>query len=91
MTGSQHGRAYGDYAWDRWRKRARDAGVTEDLAQLGRGVMREAYQHDWPDSVRTACGWGPDDGQDMIDLALTKPREAFVLWQTLLDTDGGRR
>lgn len=30
---------HGRYAWDRWQERAIAAGVTKDLASLGRAVM----------------------------------------------------
>ena len=47
-VGGRH--TFGDYPWDRWRIRAAAAGLSADLADLGREVVRDAYQHDWPDA-----------------------------------------
>ncbi len=46
----------GDYPWDRWEEHAGARGVPADVAQLGRAVMREAYQHQW--GARLACRFG---------------------------------
>jgi hypothetical protein len=75
------------YAWDRWKTKALAAGVTEELAALGRAVMREHYQHGWPlydDEV------SPRAGDEMLRLALSEPDKAAARWQWLLDTDGGK-
>jgi len=63
------------------------AGVAGDLAELGRAVMREHYQHGWSSydnevSVRS--------GDEMLRLALNEPDRAAARWQRLLDTDGGK-
>lgn len=79
----------GCYAWDRWRLRALDAGLSDDLAWLGRHVMREAVQHAWSEELRAECGW-EDEGQAMLELALRAPRKARKRWQRLMDTDGLR-
>ena len=53
----------GAYPWDEWATRARGAGVPEDLLQTGRALVREAYQHNWPDSLCILSGWryvGPE-------------------------------
>lgn len=79
----------GAYAWDRWQMQALEAGLDHRLSQLGRAVMREAVQHDWPPSLLAECGW-EDGGQDMLDLARLDPETARRRWQWLLDTDGGQ-
>lgn len=35
------------YVWDRWCELALDIGLKKEMVQLGRGVMRVFYQHDW--------------------------------------------
>ncbi len=79
--------ADGRYAWDRWRLRALEAGLSDDLAWLGRNLMREAVQHAWPDELKVECGW-EDEGQAMLELALRAPRKTEKRWQRLMDTDG---
>ena len=79
----------GEYPWDEWQGRARAAGVTEELAMLGRSVIREAYQHDWPAKLQSECGWD-DDGEAMIELALKDPARADRRWRWLMETDGER-
>ena len=80
---------YLHYPWDDWERAALAAGVPEDLAGLGRLTMREAYQHQWSDRLKSLCGWR-DDGKRMTKLALRSPGTAEKRWQRLLDTDGGR-
>lgn len=79
----------GAYPWDEWQARARAAGVVEELAVLGRAVIREAYQHDWSDELQRECGWD-DDGEAMIELALRDRSGAARRWRQLMETDGGR-
>ncbi len=79
--------ADGRYAWDRWRLRALEAGLSDDLAWLGRHLMREAVQHAWPDELKAECGW-EDEGRAMLELALRASRKAEKRWQRLMDTDG---
>ncbi len=79
----------GNYPWDGWEKQARERGVSDELATLGRAVMREAYQHQWGEKLRTLCGWD-DDGKIMIELALACPKRARLIWNKLLETDGCR-
>ena len=64
-----------DYPWDRWEKSALQAGVSDKLANLGRSVFREAFQHDWPDDAKVECGW-LDGGQTMqrMDFVNEEPR-----------------
>jgi len=84
---ARHGATPESYAWDYWKTKALAAGVAGDLAELGRAVMREHYQHGWSSydnevSVRS--------GDEMLRLALNEPDRAAARWQRLLDTDGGK-
>lgn len=79
----------GAYAWDRWENQARAAGLAQDLAGLGRAVMREAVQHDWTPELKAECGW-TDYGQAMLKLALRDGAAAEERWKYLLETDGQR-
>ena len=63
---------YGQYPWDDWERKALAAGVPKDLAALGRLTVREAYQHEWDDRLKSLCGWY-DQGRRMIKLALRSP------------------
>jgi len=80
---------YGNYPWDAWQRMALLRGVPEELAILGRAIMREADQHCWCDRFRSLCGWG-DEGRRMIALALRSPETARTRWEWLMDTDGQR-
>ncbi len=75
-----------DYPWDRWEKSALQAGVSDKLANLGRSVFREAFQHDWPDDAKVECGW-LDGGQTMILQALAFPEAAEARWSYLYGAD----
>lgn len=79
----------GNYPWDTWQTRALEAGISEDLAGLGRAVYREAYQHSWNEELTTECGWD-DDGDEMLELAIASPDKADERWTHLLRTDGLR-
>jgi hypothetical protein len=81
--------SFGHYPWDDWERAALKKGVPEELAGLGRLVMREAYNHGWSDRLRSLCGWN-DGGRRMIKLALRSPEKARKRWERLLETDGGR-
>jgi hypothetical protein len=80
---------YGDYPWDRWAERARKTGVDDDLAGLGRSLIREFYNHSWSSEIAETCGY-LDDGEGLIALALSNRDLATRRWQHLLDTDGLR-
>ena len=80
---------FGHYPWDDWERDALAAGVPESLAGLGRLTVREAYQHDWSDRLKSLCGWY-DRGGRMIRLALRSPKTAEKRWNRLLETDGLR-
>ena len=83
------GCAYGQYPWDDWERAALARGVEKMLANLGRAVMREAYQHGWSERLQSLCGW-KDEGRRMIALALRAPETARLRWEWLLDMDGLR-
>lgn len=78
----------GNYPWDDWQRHAIARGVPAELASLGRAVIREAWQHEWSERLRSLCGWS-DDGRRMLRLALRNPQLAEKRWSRLLDTDGG--
>lgn len=80
---------YGHYPWDGWERWAIAQGVDRELAALGRLTVREAYQHQWDDRLKSLCGWH-DQGRRMVKLALRSPGTARKRWQRLLDTDGYR-
>ena len=80
---------YGQYPWDYWQRMALERGVSEELATLGRSVMREASQHAWGERLRSLCGWN-DEGRCMIALALRSPETARQRWSWLMVTDGQR-
>ncbi|CCG43260.1 hypothetical protein [Magnetospirillum molischianum] len=79
----------GDYPWDRWQKIAIELGVSERLSWAGRQLMREWYQHMWPEELRTECGW-EDNGVGMVTLAMTNPEFALARWLLLYESDAGR-
>ncbi|MGH8021012.1 MAG: hypothetical protein ACREIA_22570 [Opitutaceae bacterium] len=82
------GSASGAYPWDGWEKHAVAQGVPAELASLGRAVIREAWQHEWSERLRSLCGWS-DDGRRMLRLALRNPALAQARWTRLLETDSG--
>ncbi len=86
LTAPCFGGTAGDYPWDRWEKSAVQAGLDADLANLGRSVFREAFQHDWPDEQKVECGW-LDGGQTMIFQALAYPEETAARWRYLYRAD----
>jgi hypothetical protein len=80
---------YLHYPWDDWERWAIARGLDRELAALARLTIREAYQHQWDDRLKSLCGWR-DNGRRMLRLALHSPRTAAKRWQHLLDTDGLR-
>jgi hypothetical protein len=70
--------------WERWFERAIEQGVQDDLANLGRSVIREAREHGWNAARSAECGW-IDDGEAMLELAVADPMAAYTEWQQLLD------
>jgi hypothetical protein len=73
--------------WGKWRARACESGVADQLAVLGTSVMREAAQSDWGEKLREECGWR-DEGARMIERALADPEAAHNRWEQLLSTNG---
>lgn len=81
----------GDYPWDDWQRDALAAGVPDELANLGRAVMREAYQHAWCESLKYECGVGhTDSATGMVLEAKECPDRCRSRWEWLLATDGLR-
>jgi hypothetical protein len=80
---------YLHYPWDEWEQWALAQGLDSDLAALARLTIREAYQHQWSDRLKSLCGWR-DDGRRMLRFALRSPEKARKRWNRLLDTDGLR-
>lgn len=81
--------ALGERMWDAWHARALAAGVSEELAALGRTTMREAIVSDWSEVARTECG-ALDDGEAMLDFACADPEGAERAWSELLESGGLR-
>ncbi len=80
---------YLHYPWDEWERWAITHGLDRELAALGRLTIREAYQHQWDERLKSLCGWR-DHGRRMLRLALRSPEKARKRWQRLLETDGYR-
>ena len=78
--------AFGHYPWDDWERAALAAGVPKDLAGLGRLTIREAYQHQWDDRLKSLCGWR-DEGRRMFGWRSARPRRP----ETLAAVAGHRR
>jgi hypothetical protein len=90
---------YGHYPWDDWERYALACGLDDELAGLARLLIREAFQHDWPDWLKPVCGWSDDlpaprlrqaGGQALLNFALGSPRAARRQWDILFRTDGLR-
>lgn len=77
----------GNFTWDRWEKLALQAGLSAELADLGRSVIRDAYQHGWDEDLMRECGW-LDGGLCMIVVALAQPDKAAARWEHLMHTNG---
>jgi len=73
------------FVWDHWKKHALKAGMSEELAELGRAVYREAIQHNWPWSLRVACM-----EPTLTDMLVHAPETAKQFYETMLLTDGFR-
>jgi hypothetical protein len=82
-----------EYPWDDWQRQALAAGVSDELANLGRAVMREADQHNWCDSLKYECGISspdPDYARNLIEFVKEQPARYDARWRWLLGTDGLR-
>ena len=86
ITAPVFGGVAGDYPWDRWEKAALQAGLDPELANSGRAVFREAFQHDWSDELKVECGW-LDGGTTMLFQALACPAETLARWTYLYSAD----
>jgi hypothetical protein len=80
---------FGNYPWDDWHGYALARGLAPELAGLGRLLIREAFNHDWTDELKSLCGWR-DDGQALLACALRAPKTARRQWDILMRTDGLR-
>jgi hypothetical protein len=74
------------YPWERW---ALAQGLDPSVAGQARLLIREAFNHDWSEELRTLCGWR-DDGQALFKLARRAPKKALRQWDILMRTDGLR-
>lgn len=81
--------SFGGYPWDDWERCALARGLNEELAGLGRLLIREAFNHGWDAWLQNLCGWG-DDGRALLALALRAPKSARRHWEILMRTDGLR-
>jgi len=77
------------YPWDDWHRYALAQGLDSELAELGRLLLREAYNHGWEPWLQSLCGWA-DNGAALLAFALRAPQPARWCWSRLLDTDGLR-
>ncbi len=73
------------FEWDWWHGDALERGLDEDLADLGRAVLREAVQHGWNPRLRALCL-----GDVLGEVLLRAPGLARRLCELLLETDGLR-
>ena len=80
---------YLHYPWDDWERWALAQGLDPSVAGQARLLIREAFNHDWPEELRALCGWR-DDGQALFKLARRAPKKALAQWDILMRTDGFR-
>ena len=73
--------------WEDWSARAIAAGVSPDLVALGTEVIRTSLLQGWGEELRAECGHY-DDGEAMVELALSEPTRAAEEWGALLQSDG---
>lgn len=69
--------------WDDWENAAIAAGMDDELAALGRQVMRESHERSWPAPIAKETDAGP-----MLKSALKDADQARARWEHLLETDG---
>lgn len=74
------------YTWDEWELYALHEGLSAEMANLGRAVMRECMQHSWPVALWREVG--PIAGMAMLAAAKDNPKRAKARWEHLLKTDG---
>jgi hypothetical protein len=63
--------------WDVWKAQALEAGVSEELAALGREILRDYQQHGLAAEDPRGLELGAD-GDHLRELALRAPNTAFV-------------
>lgn len=80
---------YLHYPWDEWERWALAQGLDPSVAGQARLLIREAFNHGWPEELRVLCGWR-DDGQALFKLARRAPKKALAQWDILMRTDGFR-
>jgi hypothetical protein len=73
------------FVWNDWKEHALKAGMSEELAELGCAVYREAIQHNWPWSLRVACV-----EPTLTDMLVKAPETAKQFYESMLATDGFR-
>ena len=78
--------AEGADPWDDWHDRALAEGLSDELAALGRVVMREAVARNWSSAIREECGW-LDAGEGMLETASHDPEGTTTRWELLLSRD----
>ena len=80
---------YPHFPWNNWERWVVASGSAPDLAGLGGLVVREAYNHGWPEHLCRLAGWH-DDGRELLAFGLRSPEVARRHWEILLRTDGLR-
>lgn len=73
------------WEWDLWEANAIKRGMSPEMANLGRAVIREAGQHSWCPQLRCLCSEEVLEG-----LLIRSPGLAKRLCTVLLETDGLR-
>ena len=72
------------YGWDSWEIYARHEGVAPELADLGRSVMREWYNHSW-EQFEDEVGF--EAAEYMIAQAKAEPDKTEARWAYLLSEE----
>lgn len=73
--------------WDVWKLRAIKAGISRELAALGRKLMKTAYDDRWSGGGSDYAGWD-DAGAQLISMALADPNLAKTEWEQHLEWGG---
>lgn len=69
--------------WDDWENSALAAGIDDELAALGRQMMRESMERSWSKRITNEI-----EGKLMLQSALQDAPLARTRWEHLLETDG---
>jgi hypothetical protein len=75
------------YVWEHWQIKALCAGVDSLTAEVGRMVIREFLNHQWPFSLDSQVG--PSAGDTMIAQALADPKGTEKRWSELYTNGPG--